>query len=174
MKLKGFLKSGQSFVRSPSLHSVKQSVRGKKKKREGAEQWVKGFGSGCFFLVKEGDVDKATSPSVHSPAVPRGLKGFTEGKQLFDFPELALKSTAVSHTPSIVRLRPDNPFQHLLNIIKYICAAWSYFGNGFAFLKKKQQEIVCQQKFFSKTACLLGPTSEATSSYWPFFVLLSN
>lgn len=73
------------------------------------------------FYVKETDVDKATSPSGHGPAVSRGLKGFTEGKQLFDFPEIMLKSPAMSHTPSAVRLPPGNPltlFQYLKNLKK--------------------------------------------------------
>lgn len=68
--------------------------------------------------MKEGEVDKATSPSGHGPAVSRGLKGFTEGKQLFDFPELTLKCTAMSRTPSVVRLQPDNLFQHFFDNIK--------------------------------------------------------
>lgn len=59
----------------------------KKKELEGAERASE---SKASVLVKEADVDKATSPSGHGPAVSRGLKGFTEGKPLFDFPELTL------------------------------------------------------------------------------------
>lgn len=60
----------------------KYSINNQKKTWR-AEQWVRQrHWFGRLFLVKEGDVDKATGPSGRGPAVSRGLKGFTEGQTI--------------------------------------------------------------------------------------------